>query len=529
MFGANNHKHMKKLYWSLLACLLTGTAFGQEMAKGTVFIDANANSRLDKKEAGLAGVSVSNGKEVVQTDKNGKYQIPVENDNIIFVIKPSGYALPVDADNQPKFYYIHKPNGSPALKYPGVTATGALPKSIDFALTVKEEPANFSAFVFGDPQAYTAEEMEFFKNGVVSEAKTRKGPLFGISLGDLVGDDLSLHPSYKQTIGQMGLPWFNVMGNHDMNYDVKEDKYADEGFEKAFGPANYSFNVGNAHFIVLDDIIYPHPETGKGYQGGLRQDQIDFVANDLKFVPKDKLIVLAYHIPLFQENEKAFRNEDRKQLFDILSEYPNTLALSAHTHYQQQNFLTADDGWKGSKPYHEYNVGTTSGDWYSGLPNEQGIPTSTMRDGTPKGYAILSIDGNQYKFDYKVVGKDDSYTIGLFGPAVVKAKYAGRYNVYANFFLGSAKDQVRYRIDNADWIIMDRVEGEDPAYMKELLAYDGANTLVAGRRPSDPVQSAHLWKLKLPKLKAGKHVIEVEGVDMFGRTHAAKKEIEVVE
>src|SRR5690606_20502814 len=71
MFGANNHKHMKKLYWSLLACLLTGTAFGQEMAKGTVFIDANANGRLDKKEAGLAGVSVSNGKEVVQTDKNG--------------------------------------------------------------------------------------------------------------------------------------------------------------------------------------------------------------------------------------------------------------------------------------------------------------------------------------------------------------------------------------------------------------------------------------------------------------------------
>src|SRR5690606_41981288 len=98
---------------------------------------------------------VSNGKEVVQTDKNGKYQIPVENDNIIFVIKPSGYALPVDADNQPKFYYIHKPNGSPALKYPGVTATGALPQSIAFALTLKEEPANFSAFVFGDLQSYT--------------------------------------------------------------------------------------------------------------------------------------------------------------------------------------------------------------------------------------------------------------------------------------------------------------------------------------------------------------------------------------
>ena len=520
---------MKKLYCSLLVCLMSGTVFAQQNATGTIYIDANANGKLDKKEVGLEGVSVSNGRQVVQTDKSGKYVLPVENDNIIFVVKPSGYELAKDADNHSKFYYIHKPEGSPELKYAGVAPTGKLPKSIDFALTVKEEPKSFSAFIFGDPQAYTAQEMEFFKNGVVNEAKRRKGPLFGISLGDLVGDDLSLHPSYKQTIGQMGLPWYNVMGNHDMNYDVTEDSLSDEGFEKSFGPPSYSFNVGDAHFIVLDNIIYPHPQTGKGYQGGLRQDQIDFVANDLKFVPKEKLIVIAFHIPLNPENSKSFRQNDRQQLFDILADYPNILGLSAHTHYQQQNLYTSEHGWKGSKPFHEYNVGTTSGDWYSGLPNEQGIPVSTMRDGTPKGYAILNIDGNQYKFDYKVVGKDDSYTIDLFGPSIVKAKYAGRYHVYANFFLGSSKDQVRYKIDSADWVTMDRVEGSDPAYLKGLLEYDGATTLVEGRRPSEPVNSAHLWKLKLPKLNAGKHTIEVEAVDMFGRTHTAKKEIEVVD
>lgn len=520
---------MKNFYCTLLACALVSTAFGQQLAKGTVYIDENGNGKLDNKEIGLEGVSVSNGRDVVQTDKKGRYELPVSNDNIVFVIKPSGYELPLDEDHHPKFYYIHKPNGSPTLKYSGVEATGELPKSIDFALKVKEEPTSFSAFVFGDPQAYTAEEMDYFRRGVVDEAKERKGPLFGISLGDLVGDDLTLHPSYKQAVGQMGLPWFNVIGNHDMNLDVQQDSLSDEGYEKVFGPANYSFNVGNAHFIILDDIIYPHPETGKGYQGGLRQDQIDFVANDLKFVPKDKLIVLAFHIPLNVENNKSFRNEDRQQLFDILSEYPNTLSLSAHTHYQQQNFYTAEHGWKGNKSHHEYNVGTTSGDWYSGLPNEKGIPTSTMRDGTPKGYSILSIDGNNYKFDYKVVGKDDSYSIGIFGPSVIKAKYTGRYHVYANFFLGSANDKVTYRIDNGDWKAMERVVGSDPAYLKDLLNYDGAETLLAGRRPSDPVNSEHLWKLKLPKLKAGKYVIEIQAVDLFGRTHNNREEIEVVE
>ncbi len=43
------------------------------------------------------------------------------------------------------------------------------------------------------------------------------------SLGDLVGDDLNLHPSYIKAVSKVGLPWYNVMGNHDMNYDAKEE------------------------------------------------------------------------------------------------------------------------------------------------------------------------------------------------------------------------------------------------------------------------------------------------------------------
>ena len=62
-----------------------------------------------------------------------------------------------------------------------------------------------------------------------------------------------------------------------------------------------------------------------------------------------------------------------------------------------------------------------------------------------------------------------------------------------------------------------------------MLAFDGADTLIEGRRPSDAVPSTHLWKIKLPKLAAGKHSITVEAKDMFGRVHTASKELEVVE
>ncbi|MDM1294493.1 calcineurin-like phosphoesterase C-terminal domain-containing protein [Sphingobacterium sp. N143] len=518
---------MKTFLALAISWALAQSVQAQELAKGKVYHDVNKNGKLDKKEKGIAAVSVSNGREVVVTDKDGNYQLPIGKDNIIFVVKPAGYAVPLDENNHPKFYYIHKAIGSPASKYPGISATGDIPAAIDFALYQQDENPSFSAFVFGDPQAYTEEELRFFKEGVINEISDKSIAKFGISLGDLVGDDLSLQPKYKSVVSTMGLPWYNVMGNHDMNYDATVDSLSDESFERTFGPNNYAFNYGNTHFIVLDDIIYPNPRTGKGYLGGFRKDQLDFVENDLKQVDKNKLIVLAFHIPLYHEDSDVFRNEDRQRLFDILAPFQHTLSLSAHTHFQRQYFYGQADGWKQGKAHHEYNVGTTSGDWYSGELNEKGIPVSTMRDGTPKGYAVLKIDGNQYSFDYKVVGKPETYQIELYGASVVPQKYTKRYPIYANFFIGKEGDKVSYRINQGEWKNMRYVNEHDPAFLTSLAKYDTANELMATRRPSNPEKSSHLWMMNLPKLKVGKHQIEIRAVDMFNREHVATKDIVV--
>ncbi|VTR42507.1 calcineurin-like phosphoesterase C-terminal domain-containing protein [Sphingobacterium thalpophilum] len=518
---------MKAFLAIAAACVLTQSVQAQELAKGKVYLDINKNGKLDKNEKGLAGVSVSNGREVVITDQDGRYKLPVGADNIIFVIKPSGYNLSLDTDNHPKFYYIHKTKGSPQSKYSGVAATGKIPAAIDFALYEQEESPEFSAFIFGDPQAYTEEELAFFKNGIINEITDKSVARFGISLGDLVGDDLSLQPKYKSVISAMGLPWYNVMGNHDMNYDAKADSLSDESFEKTFGPNNYAFNYGNAHFIVLDDIIYPNPRTGKGYLGGFRRDQLDFVENDLKHVDKDKLVVLAFHIPLYHQNSDVFRDEDRQRLFDILAPFKYTLSLSAHTHFQRQYFYGKQDGWKQEKPHHEYNVGTTSGDWYSGELNDKGIPVSTMRDGTPKGYAILKIDGNQYSFDYRVVGKPASHQIELYGASIIPEKYSRRYPIYANFFIGKEGDKVMWRINQGEWKEMSYVNEHDPAFLGTLAKYDTAKQLLTTRRPSNPEKSSHLWMTNLPKLKAGKYQVEIKAVDMFNREHFATKDVVV--
>ncbi len=514
---------MKKiLLYGLL--LIANGIVAQSIAKGTIFEDTNNDKKKNHNEKGVANVGVSNGKDVVLTNSKGEYQLPVNNDAIIFVIKPVGYSFSMDENNSPLFYYLHKPEGSPQLQYKGVSATGKLPKSIDFALTKVAEHNEFSCFIFGDPQPYIKEHIDFFSKAIVNEIVSNgtKKAIFGISLGDLVGDDLNLHLPYKQAIKPLGLPWYNVMGNHDMNYDAKVDSLSDETFEAHFGPNNYSFNYGNAHFIVLDNILYPDPRDEKGYWGGLRKDQLAFLKNDLKYVDKDKLIVISLHIPLDnkEEGDEAFRQNDRTALYNLVKEHKQVLVLSAHTHIQYQALSGKKEGIERENAIHEFNVGATCGDWYSGIITEKGTPVTTMRDGTPQGYALLKITGNKYELDYKVAGMPENYKMSIYHAKKVPfSKYGSSYNVYANVFMASPTDEVKYRIDKGSWLKMEKVNEIDPTYNRYVQDWDYLETLVPGRRPSDPIICLHLWKAPLEvNLPIGKHQIEISTKDMFGRT-----------
>ncbi|MDR1920091.1 MAG: calcineurin-like phosphoesterase family protein [Tannerellaceae bacterium] len=512
---------MRKLTFSSLFMALALAASGQSFVTGYVYHDLNHNEKKDRNERGVAQVAVSNGVDVVRTDEAGKYRLPIGEDNIIFMIKPPGYKPALDAFHLSKSYYIHKPKGAPASQYKGAEPTGPLPRSIDFALYAYEEPEAFTAFIFGDPQVYNEKEIGYLRQGIVAEAaQNTAGISFGLSLGDLAGDKLNLHQPYKEAIRQIGLPWYNVMGNHDMNVDAKEDPLSDETFEAHFGPANYAFNHGKAHFIVLDDILSPHPVTGRGYWGGLREDQLAFVKNDLQYVPSDRLIVLAFHIPVSPDVEGPgiFREADRKQLCALLADYPDVLFLSAHTHFQCLNLIGDKQGLARAKPIREYNVGTTCGDWYSGILNEQGLPLATMRDGTPQGYALLRVEGSHhYALDYKVLGKAADYQIGIYHPKVVPAGQSSSGGIYANFFMGSEESTVECRIDEGEWTQMQKANEPDPAYVRYVQDWDYYDPLPPGRRPSNPIPCQHLWKARIPtKLPPGPHRIEVRARNSFG-------------
>ncbi|TXF75027.1 calcineurin-like phosphoesterase C-terminal domain-containing protein [Chryseobacterium sp.] len=522
-----------KLNLTALSLVFSSFVFAQTSVSGFVYEDANNNSTKDRKEKGLENISVSNGQEVVLTDKNGRYSLPVYGDNMIFIIKPADYQTKMNSNNLPEFYYNYKPSGSPSdFKYKGISPTGELPKEVNFPLYRKNEDKNFQILVFGDPQPYTLKEIDYFKRGIVDEVKkNKKKAVFGISLGDLVGDDLSLQVPYAAAVKEIGLPWYNVMGNHDMNYEAKDDRYSDETFESNFGPNNYAFNYGNVHFLILDDILYPDPRDGKGYWGGFREDQLKFIENDLKLVPKDKLIVLSFHIQMMAENpeDDHFRLEDRKKLFSILKPFENVLMMSAHTHKQSQLFYTKGEGWEGAKNLHEYNAGTTSGDWYSGTADATGVPASVMRDGTFRGYSFLDFKDNKYSINYKVAGKPEDFQINLYVPKVIASK-RNSARILANFFMGGKNDQVEYRVDAGEWKPMEYVESIDPNFAQSVFKWDTAAELLQGRRPSNPENSKHLWMAPFPgKLQLGAHKVEVRATDMYGKISNAEQTFQVEE
>jgi hypothetical protein len=182
-----------------------------------VFSDRNGNGRRDLLERGLPGVAVSNGRDVVRTDWRGRYQLPIADDTTLFVVKPRGWSPPTDENGLPRFHYAHKPQGSPAeLRFAGVGPTGPLPGSVDFPLRRRREPDAFRAVILGDPQPYDRAELDFLARDVVQELIGTDAS-FGLSLGDLVGDDLSLFEPLNGVVGAIGIPWYNVHGNHDMN------------------------------------------------------------------------------------------------------------------------------------------------------------------------------------------------------------------------------------------------------------------------------------------------------------------------
>ena len=521
---------------------------------GVVFEDVNGNGSRDASEPGITNVRVSNGVDVVLTDQNGAYEVEVEGDVVVFVVKPTGYATPLNESNLPQFYYVHRPEGSPlAFRYPGISSTGQLPDSWDFPLLKEEVEERYEAILFADPQPQTEIELEYIRDDVIAEL-IGTWAKFGITLGDIMFDDLALFDRYNRLVGTIGIPWYNVPGNHELNFEAESDETSLETFTRHYGPRYYSFEYGNVVFFVLDNVIYegatePTSDNvmGRGsYRGGLDADQLQWFANELKHIPTSKLIFLSMHVPLNSPSGDApgIHTGNGGELLKMLDDYPHVYSVAGHMHSSQHVYLNSDNEVDLEGRFHHHVLTTVSGSWWSGPMDERGIPVSIQSDGNPNGYHILSIDDVTPSVRFKGAGESpdlqmritldsvfhssdynslrDFRTGELFGGRI-SAAHTPSTRILVNVFDGGPKTTVKYRIDDGEAKSMSKVEEPDPHFVELQNRFSASMKSWVQAFPSQ-----HLWSAALDELAPGTYVLHVEAVDEFSNTHRASKVLEIV-
>ncbi len=509
---------------------IDGTPMQPNTAKGVVFEDKNRNGKRDSGEPGLGGIWVSNQKEFSRTDRKGRWQLPCDEETTFFVVKPRNWMTPVDHHNKPLFYYVHKPKGSPTnLKFAGVKPTGPLPDSIDFALYKRPEPNTFSALFFGDTQPRDLKEVDYLARDIIEPIVESKEKFdFGVTLGDVAFDNLATLEPLNGIVGLIGIPWYYVLGNHDINLDANHDHHSDETWERIYGPNYYSFDHGPAHFVALDDVEWIGAEeakkmdptkTGGFYRAGLGQEQLEWLKRDLASVPANKLVVFMMHIPLPQIREQ-------KELYALMAERPYALSVSAHTHYQEHIFITDKQGWPKPVPHHHVVNVTTCGSWWSGAPDTRGVPHTTMRDGAPHGYSVFTFTGNEYRIEFRAARRGKAHQMNLIAPETLASSDVEGTMVFANVFGGSERSKVEYSFAGSDWLPMLKSVEPDPAYV--IMHKRDASLERPYRALPAPVNSPHLWKAPLKgRLVPGVYPLHVRTTDMFGQSYTASRAIRV--
>lgn len=492
---------------------------GKSIASGVVFVDQNKNGKFDASDAAFSGIRVSNGLDIATTDQNGRYELPIENDDAIFVIKPNNFRSRLDENNLPKFFYLHKPNGSPTLKFPGTHPTGPLPQSINFPLYPSQESERFKILLFGDPQPRNDKEVDYIAQDVVRDLIGREEHAFGVTLGDIAFDDLSTFKTLNQTIALIGIPWRNVIGNHDINLDAKHRRHINETFEETYGPSYYSFDHGQVHFIVLDTIGWSEPTDQiprRHYTPVLGERQLEFIKRDLDLTPKTQMVVLLMHVPIMGL-------ADKDKLFRLIENRPYCISISGHTHDHRHLFLDKDDGFNGEKPHHHIVNVTVSGSWWSGAKNENGVPHTTMSDGAPNGYSVMNFDSEGYRLDFRAAGRPASDQLRIELPTKVASSKSKGTEIWVNVYNGSEQSKVKIKIDgDSEWTELAKKRVFDPYYLR-LRERDQDEDAPLAR----PVVSEHLWHGKLPELKPGVHVISAETTDRHGRVFSSQRSLRV--
>lgn len=436
---------------------------------------------------GIPRVAVTDGLSVVTTDVKGMYTLVTTSDrSYVYLSVPSGYQIPTHATGTAKFFQFIRPD-----------AKGEMMANFSLTpLAASDEAHRFLAL--GDVQTQNKYETGRFLNETVPDmqATLRKEPAaFGISVGDIMFDDLSLYPDYEAGVQQTGIPFYQVVGNHDLNFDGFTDESSTRTFQQHFGPTYYSFNRGAVHYIVLENVMW----FKGGYLGYITNEQLAWLAQDLALIEKGRTVVLFWHIPGITTQHTRFKESkpnigvsvnNREAVYQLLRPYQAHI-ISGHTHEHEHIF---EGG------VHEHILATVCGAWWSG---------DICTDGAPNGYAVFEAKGESLSWRYKATGQAENFQMHVHP---VGSDPAAPDELVVNVWDWDPKWQVVWYEDGIRKGEMARRTGVDPMAEAQM-----RGDQKPARRPwAEPLPTNHLFYA--PVSRSAKTVV-IEATDRFGRTY----------
>lgn len=489
--------------------LLRGT---EELTLGTTTINIIVESNLPDKTGmtvkgivhsngtGVGGVVVSDGDAVTTTDENGVYYLPSgKRTGFVFISVPANYEAPV-ADNIPQFF---KRLGG-----------GSSVEQKDFALTPM---ANSKHVVFAIADWHLAnrnDDLSQFGSGFLpdvnalsneySAASTR---VYGLALGDGSWDAYWYENNfalveYKAEMKKVNCPMFNLIGNHDYDPYVTNDWEASKKFRDIIGPTYYSFNLGEVHYVVLDNIQYVNTGGGPGvvgqrnYYDVISPEQLEWLRKDLATLQdKTAPVIIAMHAPLYRapaldgngEAVNALSLSNGGALITALEGFSEVYVVTGHIHTNytvRTNTIT------------EFNVGAVCATWWwtgrSGYANNH-----ICKDGSPGGYGVFEIDGRNVKWYYKTTGKPRSYQFRTYD--------LNNVHITAQAYAPNSSDEMLqeyagvYSAPNSGNEVLINVWGFDPGWTIEV-SESGSSLPVTRVSALDPL---HIISYEAKRLNAG--------------------------
>jgi 3',5'-cyclic-AMP phosphodiesterase len=138
---------------------------------------------------------------------------------------------------------------------------------------------------------------------------------FVLHAGDMAdGGMLQEYELFHRTMSRLNVPWFTVIGNHDVLANGRAI------YNQMFGPENYTLNFGNTRFIIFNNILLElTPEL----------PDFEWLEEELAKAKGIKNVFVIAHVPPWDD---TYSDDANLKYTGLLQKYGN-VRLSIHGHH----------------------------------------------------------------------------------------------------------------------------------------------------------------------------------------------------